>query len=312
MFCSTIIPTIGRQTLTRAVESVLQQKTDHPFEVIVVNDTGRPLAPVGWQQDGRVTLLTTNQVERCVARNAGAALANGRYLHFLDDDDYLLPGAIAAWAGLATAQPQCNWLLGATQIVDRANRPLLYLRHAMQGNVFMPAMAGEWFPLQASLIRAELFFAVGGFNPLAVGEEDIELGRWLSLRTDLARTTAVVAVVGMGTENSTTNQRQARQRSHQAREALLNQARAFPRMWQSATDYFWRGRLARVYFTSAVWNMRQRRWWTAVSRAVWGLGCLIKSGPALTQRAYWRALSAPYQSMTFAQGHREAASYLSG
>lgn len=312
MFCSTIIPTIGRQTLARAVESVLRQETAHPFEVIVVNDTGRPLPAAPWQQDRRVSMLTTTQVERCVARNAGAAIANGRYLHFLDDDDYLLPGALAAWADLAASQPQGDWLLGATQLVDRANQPQLCLRHAMQGNVFMPAMAGEWFPLQASLIRAETFFAVGGFNPLAVGEEDIDLGRWLSLRGQLVRTTAVVAAVGMGSENSTTNQRQARQRSHQAREALLNQAEAFPRMWQSATDAFWRGRLARVYFTSAVWHMGQRRWWTAVSRAAWGLGSMAKSWPAPTQRAYWRALSGPYQSLTFAQGYQEAIGHPAG
>jgi hypothetical protein len=38
-------------------------------------------------------------------------------------------------------------------------------------------MAGEWIPLQASLIEAKTFFTVGGFNPLITGPEDIDLLR---------------------------------------------------------------------------------------------------------------------------------------
>lgn len=305
MFCSTIIPTIGRKTLTRAVESVLTQETEQPFEVIVVNDTGRPLPASTWQTDTRVTVLTTQQCERCVARNAGAAVARGSYLHFLDDDDWLLPGALAALGDLAQAQPDAIWLLGAVQLVDRNDQPLLYLRHTAQGNLFMQAMAGEWFPLQASLIQANSFFSLGGFNPQSVGEEDIDLGRHLTLVGSLACANAVVAAVGMGTENSTTNQSIARQRSHQARERLLNETEAFQRMWHSATNSFWRGRLARVYLTSTVWNMRQGQWWTAVSRLLWGLGSMAKSWMSLLQQTYWCALSAPYQSIVFAQGRQE-------
>jgi len=44
MFCSTIIPTIGRATLARAVQSVLEQDfTAADYEVIIVNDSGKPL-----------------------------------------------------------------------------------------------------------------------------------------------------------------------------------------------------------------------------------------------------------------------------
>ena len=46
---STIIPTIGRETLTRAVKSVLdQQLTSAEFEVIVVNDSGVTLPVASW------------------------------------------------------------------------------------------------------------------------------------------------------------------------------------------------------------------------------------------------------------------------
>jgi glycosyltransferase involved in cell wall biosynthesis len=89
MFCSTVIPTIGRPTLSRAVCSLLDQAfTADDFEVIVVNDSGRPLPEMDWQHSAQVRVIDTNRRERSVARNTGAAIAGGRYLHFLD---YLVP-----------------------------------------------------------------------------------------------------------------------------------------------------------------------------------------------------------------------------
>ena len=101
LFCSTIIPTVGRGTLNRAVESILSQEFGRSFEVIVVNDSGRPLPPAGWQQAERVMVIDTFRRERSVARNVGAAVARGRDLHFLDDDDWLLPGALDVFWALA-------------------------------------------------------------------------------------------------------------------------------------------------------------------------------------------------------------------
>ena len=46
---STIIPTIGRDTLSRAVQSVLDQNCgEEKFEVIVVNDSGKALPGMSW------------------------------------------------------------------------------------------------------------------------------------------------------------------------------------------------------------------------------------------------------------------------
>ena len=110
LFCSTIIPTIGRGTLDRAVESVINQQFDQPFEVIVVNDSGRPLRPAAWQQAAGVQILDTQQRERSVARNVGAMAAHGRYLHFLDDDDWLLPGALGVLGAMAVSQPAGGYM----------------------------------------------------------------------------------------------------------------------------------------------------------------------------------------------------------
>jgi len=76
MFCSTIIPTISRPTLARAVQSVLEQDfTAADFEVIVVNDSGKPLPADERQKSKRVHVLETNRRERSMARNIGAAIS---------------------------------------------------------------------------------------------------------------------------------------------------------------------------------------------------------------------------------------------
>nr|HNB52938.1 glycosyltransferase family A protein [Anaerolineales bacterium] len=130
LFCSTIIPTIGRPTLTRAVESVLAQEVQgFSIEVIVVNDSGNPLPEMPWETDPRVRVLHTMRRERSVARNTGAACARGEYFHFLDDDDWLLPGAMIAFKRLTEHARQATWLYGATQLVDRENHPLIQLHH---------------------------------------------------------------------------------------------------------------------------------------------------------------------------------------
>ena len=81
MFCSVIIPTIGRAAVTRAVQSIIDQTfTADDYEIIVVNDSGKPLPAADWQQLEQIQVITTNRRERCVARNAGAAIARGKYL----------------------------------------------------------------------------------------------------------------------------------------------------------------------------------------------------------------------------------------
>jgi glycosyltransferase involved in cell wall biosynthesis len=307
MFCSTIIPTVGRQTLDRAVQSVLDQTlAAADFEVIVVNDSGRPLAAADWQRADRVRLVTTNQRERSVARNTGAAMAKGQYLHFLDDDDWLAPDALAHfWTD--GPHEDAAWLYGLSQLVDRRGRPSIKLDHRLEGNCFLQVMAGEWIPLQASLIASEVFFNVGGFNPLLAGPEDIDLLRRVALRHEIARTPAVVAYIERGKEGSTTDYEAHARYSRRAREKILDEPDTFNRLRPSATDAFWSGRAARLYITSMVWNVQRLRLLTAAGRAVMALRACLLAGRDLLSADFLRSVAHPYASETFARGFAQAA-----
>lgn len=306
MFSSTIIPTIGRPALDRAVQSVLEQNFDAAeFEVIVVNDSGEPLSHAEWQHDPRVRIISTNRRERSVARNTGAALAKGEYLHFLDDDDWLVDGALAAFYALAQTS-SAHWLYGRTQLIDRQERPLLQLEHGIQGNGFLQTMAGEWIPLQSSMIQAEAFFATGGFEPLISGPEDIDLLRRVALHGDLASMDAVVSCLGMGEEGSSTDTARHAERSRWAREKILHQAGVFGRMRGSANPPEWRGRWVRIYVTSALWNLKKGNWLIAISRLIHGLMAFSLALSAWFDGEFWQAMATSYRSGTFAQGAAKA------
>jgi hypothetical protein len=288
VFCSTIIPTIGRASLARAVQSVLAQTCAEPFEVIVVNDAPTPLR-VDWPESPYVRIIATGGQGRSAARNAGAAVAQGRYLNFLDDDDWLLPGALTEWRRLAQHSPAA-WLYGATQLTDAAGTVLLQFRHGLSGNCLVPAMTGEWIPIQASAIRAEAFAALHGFDTSLHISEDKDLLARLCLREAVAGTDTPVAGILRGTWESTTDYGVLVAETQRSREALFAQPGAWARMRASAGTPYWRGKLLRAYAISAVWNARHRQPARALQRAgIAGL-CALLAGPDLLRPTYWRAV----------------------
>jgi glycosyltransferase involved in cell wall biosynthesis len=312
IFCTTIIPTVGRVSLTHAVESVLEQR--HPafdFEIIVVNDSGHSLPPAVWQKSPRVKTIDINRRERSVARNTGAAAAKGEYLHFLDDDDWLAPGALQHFHEFSQ-NSRARWIYGITQLVDRQHQPLLRLHHKLNGNCFLQVMAGEWIPLQSSLIDRAIFLRVGGFNPLISGPEDIDLLRRVLLEADIAEMPELAAYVVRGEEGSTTDYGQHAQNSRWAREKIIDAEDAFARMRTSASSPFWHGRMLRVYLTSLVWNLKQRRFFTAASRLLHAVASVIVAGRSTFSGRYCRAISGPYQSITFQRGYEAVRSQKEG
>lgn len=92
-FFSIIIPTYNRaQLLTKAIESVLQQK-EPSWELIIIDDgsTDTTKEVVENFQDERIQYVFQENAERSVARNNGIQRAKGVYICFLDSDDYYLP-----------------------------------------------------------------------------------------------------------------------------------------------------------------------------------------------------------------------------
>lgn len=293
IFVSYVIPTIGRKSLKAAVHSVLDQDFPHAdFEVVVVNDSGSRLPAEEWHASPRVHFVTTNKSERSFARNSGAAVARGNYIAFLDDDDWILPGALRAFWDLANQHPGAAWLYGGIQIVDERHRILAEINSQLSGNCFAQIMGGAWAPLQASLIKAEAFFEIGGFNPLICGTEDEDLCRRTAYHGEFANTPDVVACLFRGqTWDTSTNYRRAPTDTKVSRDLILSKPGAFHRLRASADSaYIW-GRILRVYLSTILFNGKKKKFLTAANRLLYSLLVFLLSAKYVVSPEYWRGVS---------------------
>ncbi len=286
MFCSAIIPTIGRATLTRAVYSVLNQEFyDDEFEVIIVNDTGQPLPEMEWQGSARVRIITTQKRERSVARNTGAAVAQGKYLYFLDDDDIMLPGALKEFWELSR-KTDAKWLYGSYQTVDNDGNLVAEFHPDLEGNISAWLVAGEGIPLQVSLFHNEVFYEAGEFDVYFTGAQDRDLGRRISMRCQVANTQNLIAQIRVGQERSSTNWSKLRELDRWGREKAFDQLNSFHALWDSARGYNRvRGRVARAYLASAAWNLSHRFFTKVASRLFF---CAVFSVPYVLSPKFWK------------------------
>jgi glycosyltransferase involved in cell wall biosynthesis len=105
---SVVIPAYNRAgVLPRSIGSVLAQ-TYNDFEVVVVDDassdrTCETVAGLA-EQDPRVRLVAARQNGGAArARNLGVQEARGRFIAFLDSDDWWMPGKLSAQVAALTA-----------------------------------------------------------------------------------------------------------------------------------------------------------------------------------------------------------------
>lgn len=141
-------------------------------EVIVVDDgsTDDTLAIVRAVRDPRLRLICNDSAGVSAARNLGARYASSEWLLFLDADDRLRPGAVAALLAAAHGAPRAVLVYGDYNTIDRegrqiGRRDLLKGRRKPSGDVLSRLAAGNFIVNGGiALARAAAFRAVGGFD----------------------------------------------------------------------------------------------------------------------------------------------------
>jgi glycosyltransferase involved in cell wall biosynthesis len=173
---SVILPTHNRAgLLPRALESVLAQKCDEALEVIVVDDgssdgTAAYLAAVA---DPRLNLLRNeNALGAAAARNRGLAAVRAPVTAFLDDDDELLPGFLAATLAAHREKPAPDlcWTGVLYALPDGREEVERWERWAGSRR-FVIRLAG----CCGISFRTEALRGLGGFDPAFAISEDTDL-----------------------------------------------------------------------------------------------------------------------------------------
>lgn len=309
MICSTIIPTIGRDSLSRAVQSIVDQSgLAEQSEIIVVNDSGMPLPRAAWMSLPFVRVIDTNRRRLSVARNTGAAVARGQYLLFLDDDDWMMSNALCDLLTALEGQPISALAYGGVCFVDELGSTIGHVHLRRNGNCFTQLVGGAWIPSLAAMYRAEAFFRVGGYDPEYGPGEEEDLNRRLALTSDFVSTESDIANALRGHGwRTTVDYNRSVKLDRQSRERVLSMVGSFDRLIASADSDYWRGRVMRIYGASARWNMMHRNYTVATHRLVQAARSLSAFPTAMRSIDYWhgaRDLRVPQSSeRAFATAH---------
>ncbi|MGE5470060.1 MAG: glycosyltransferase family 2 protein [Bacteroidota bacterium] len=198
---SIIITTVDRPALLLdAVNSVLAQ-TCTDFELIVVNDGGPDLDPLLGQLDPRLVLLRLpGKSGPGRARNRGAAIASGRFIGFLDDDDLFHPEHLAILLAALESAPEAVVYSDAVvfhEVIENGVRRLVNRATPWQHVLFIRQRLWihNFIPVQTFAVSLQSFLAVGGFDEDLRAFEDWDLLLKLAARHDfihLPKTTSEI------------------------------------------------------------------------------------------------------------------------
>ena len=198
----------GRDYIQEAVDSVLTQDF-HDLELIVVDDGSND-----WdyetleKQDSRVRVLHLEGRGVSFARNTGINAARGRFIAFLDADDYWFPGKLSAQVRYLEKHPDVGMVFGAfLRWMPDANgnfADAATLAHDCShvtacdpdrsGWLYYRLMKGLLVGMNTAVVRSELLKVIGGFDTtLRVGED---YGLWLHA-SQLAPLHALADVVAL-------------------------------------------------------------------------------------------------------------------
>jgi len=184
---SIVIPTYNRAALLpRALDSVLAQSSGD-FECVVIDDGSEDDTDsvVRAYTDSRIRYESQRNAGVSAARNAGARLATGELLLFLDSDDVLARDALERFAEATRTNGWSVVLSGWTR-VSSDGRTRRELTPSRSGSA--PQLLGPFLP-GAFVVSRGVFEATGGYDEHLRFSENSVLG-W--------RIRAVVAKSGAG------------------------------------------------------------------------------------------------------------------
>jgi GalNAc5-diNAcBac-PP-undecaprenol beta-1,3-glucosyltransferase len=162
---SVIIPTIGRKSLIRTLESVLNQ-TYQNLEIIITDDTeegkAKPLIE-RYLTDTRIKYVINTKYKHGPGGNKNNGLDNitGEYFTFVDDDDIIMPNAIEELLNIAI---KGNYSIVCANYVDNTEGKIIGIHHETSEEFFwVDWLCGRYegdhfFIIKTSILENDRFY----------------------------------------------------------------------------------------------------------------------------------------------------------
>lgn len=179
---SIIIPTFNRaKFLPKAIESVIMQSAGN-WELIIIDDgsidnTKEVVNP--FLSDKRVGYIFQKNAGVAAARNKGAEISNGKYLIFLDSDDFVYPDLLESLNEVNfTKYDLICW-----QVKKVINGKISTWKAKQLGRIYSNYRLS--FLAGSICLRKQIFINAGGYDPKLTFGENYELGMRITENKDL-------------------------------------------------------------------------------------------------------------------------------
>lgn len=214
---SVVVRTLGRPTLSRALDSIAAQ-THRPIEIVLVDAAGSGLK---MSRHGNVAVRVVGRGERLDrprAANAGLESTRGAWISFLDEDDEIAPGHLAQListamvAGLPVAYSQTQLMETGRVFGGPFDRDAL--------------LRSNYIAIHAAAFHRSLVDAGARFDESLATFEDWDFWLQLSQRTSFAFTGQPTALY-----HATAGSSGSGAGANLDREAVLAQRETLMRKW---------------------------------------------------------------------------------
>lgn len=190
---SVIIRNINRPTLSDALDSVALQ-TYSNIEVVLVNAKGSEDTSIGeWCGRFPIRIIDSHeQLNRSRAANVGLEAAQGKYLIFLDDDDWLTPDHIENLVRSIESHPHIKVVYSSAICVDENNNRMS-LRFGQTFDAIQ-LLIGNYIPIHTALFSKELLDMGCAIDETLDVYEDWDFWIQASMLTDFLYVDNITAV----------------------------------------------------------------------------------------------------------------------
>ncbi|MBD0276430.1 MAG: glycosyltransferase family 2 protein [Bacteroidota bacterium] len=154
--------------IPEAIESVLVS-TYKNFELIIVDDHSSDrtveIARYYAEKDSRISIfINEERLGDYPNRNKAASYAKGKYIKFVDSDDYIYPWGLEIMVNMMEQFPNADWGLCTLAQSEYLNQPFpveLTPKEAYEYDYFGPGLFSKG-PI-SSIIKRDVFIRYGGF-----------------------------------------------------------------------------------------------------------------------------------------------------
>lgn len=184
---SVLIRTCQRPEVLRvALDSVVSQ-TYANIQVVIIEDGPNDAQDMIEREYSGLAYIyksTRKKVGRCEAGNQALALAEGKYLNFLDDDDFLFPGHIERLiCALETSGKKAAYGIAQERQVVDGKIKRKFVRYRQPFNRLL-LYTENYIPIQSMMFHRSLYEKFGGFDKKVNMLEDWDLWVRYSVHTD--------------------------------------------------------------------------------------------------------------------------------